>query len=273
MSVDDPLGGGITPLAARSPAAQEQGDNHDANAEPQGSMRILLIEDEPRIAEFLLRALRAEGCLVTHAADGLRGLELARSGGFDVLVLDLMLPGMAGKDVCSALRAEGVGVPILMLSALATVENRVEGLRLGADDYLGKPFSLDELIARVEAMGRRSAGRVTEPAPLEYGPFSFDPVALEVLVNGARVDLTVKERGLICLLMSSPGRAFSRERILGALWTANDDPMTNIIDVYVARLRRKLGAAGAMIETVRGTGYRLRRVAERRPDLCAPPPP
>lgn len=221
-------------------------------------MRVLVIEDDPRVADFLLRALRAEGWVVTHAADGRAGLELARAGGFDVVVLDLMLPGLSGRDLCRLLRAEGNSTPILMLTALADVQDRVQGLRLGADDYLGKPFSLDELIARLEALGRRGAGGASEPAAITHGPLRFDPVSLEVTCEGVAVDLTAKERDLLRLLLASPGRVFSRERILNALWSAHEDPMTNVIDVYVARLRRKLGPAGEMIETVRGAGYRLR---------------
>jgi DNA-binding response OmpR family regulator len=223
-----------------------------------GEMRVLVVEDEPRLADFMLRALRAEGWTVTHAADGAEALRLGRDGGFDVIVLDVMLPGPSGRDVCRALRDEGVATRILMLTALADLDDRVAGLRLGADDYLGKPFALDELLARIEALGRRSAGSAGGPEALTCGALRFDPVSLDVSVEGVAVVLTARERDMLRLLMTSPGRAFSRERILNSLWSAHEDPMTNIIDVYVARLRRKLGDAGDMIETVRGVGYRLR---------------
>ncbi len=221
-------------------------------------MRVLVVEDEPKLSSFLLRALRAEGWVATHAPDGTDGLRLARAGGFDVIVLDVMLPGPSGHDVCRALRAEGIGTPILMLTALADVGDRVSGIRIGADDYLGKPFDLEELLVRVQALGRRQAGATPNPAALACGPLSFDPTTLEVTAHGAVVTLTARERDLLRLLMTSPGRVFSRERILSSVWSVNEDPMTNVIDVYVARLRRKLGSAGEMIETVRGAGYRLR---------------
>lgn len=227
-------------------------------------MRVLVIEDEPRVADFLLRALRAEGWAATHAADGAAGLDLARAGGFDVIVLDVMLPALSGRDLCRMLRTEGNRTPIMMLTALADVGDRVAGIRLGADDYLGKPFDLEELLVRVQALRRRRDGAAADPAPVACGALRFDPVSLEVTLDGAAVALTARERDLLRLLMTSPGRVFSRERILNGVWNAHEDPLTNIIDVYVARLRRKLGAAGEMIETVRGAGYRLRAGAAPR---------
>lgn len=228
------------------------------------ALSILLIEDESRVADFIVRGLRAEGWLVNTETDGHAGLALALEGGFDVIVLDVMLPGLSGKDVCRMLRAHGTATPILMLTALASVEQRVEGLRMGADDYLGKPFSFDELIARIEALGRRVPALAPSGA-LRCGPLSFDPATMETRCAGVEVPLTGKERELLRLLLGNPGRVFSRERILNAVWGVNEDPLTNVVDVYIARLRRKLGASGDMIETVRGAGYRLnQRDTERR---------
>lgn len=223
-------------------------------------MNVLLIEDEIRIADFIKRGLRSENWIVNHAPDGETGLKLAEQGGVDVIVLDIMLPGISGQDVCRRLRARGNTTPILMLTALDSIDDRVRGLRLGADDYLGKPFDFDELVARIEALHRRASGFDEDAGPiLEWGPFRYNAETLEAVCDGVTVDLTAKERDIFRLLLAHPGRAFSRERILNAVWGANQDPLTNVIDVYVARLRRKLGAAGDRIETVRGVGYRLRR--------------
>ncbi len=223
-------------------------------------MNVLLVEDEARVADFVLRGLRAEGWTVTHAPDGETGLELARQDRFDVIVLDLMLPGLPGQDFCRKLRARRDYTPILILSALDALDERVEGLRIGADDYMVKPFEFDELIARVEALARRS-GRFVEAAPetvLSAGAIALDLDTLETTVEGEPLDLTAKEREILKLFLSKPGRVFSRERILNSVWGASEDPLTNIVDVYVGRLRRKLGPQGDKLQTVRGAGYKLR---------------
>ena len=223
-------------------------------------MNVLLVEDEARVADFVLRGLRAEGWTVTHAPDGETGLELARQDRFDVIVLDLMLPGLPGQDFCRKLRARRDYTPILILSALDALDERVEGLRIGADDYMVKPFEFDELIARVEALARRS-GRFAEAAPetvLSAGAIALDLDTLEATVEGEPLDLTAKEREILKLFLSKPGRVFSRERILNSVWGASEDPLTNIVDVYVGRLRRKLGPQGDKLQTVRGAGYKLR---------------
>ena len=223
-------------------------------------MNVLLVEDEARVADFVLRGLRAEGWTVTHASDGETGLELARQDRFDVIVLDLMLPGLPGQDFCRKLRARRDYTPILILSALDALDERVEGLRIGADDYMVKPFEFDELIARIEALARRS-GRFAEDAPetvLSAGAIALDLDTLEATVEGEPLDLTAKEREILKLFLSRPGRVFSRERILNSVWGASEDPLTNIVDVYVGRLRRKLGPQGDKLQTVRGAGYKLR---------------
>jgi DNA-binding response OmpR family regulator len=221
-------------------------------------MNVLVIDNETPVSDFLVRAMRAEGWSASSAANGRDGLRLARDGGFDVIILDTALPDRPGVEVCRALRNEGRVTPILMLAGFADVADRVAGLKQGADDYLGKPFDLEELLARVEALGRRRGRPPAQTAPNSCGPLRFDPVALQLSLNGEHVALTRRERAIIRLLMTSPGRVFSRERILNAVWRLNEDPLTNIVDVYVARLRRKLGPDGDLIETIRGAGYRLR---------------
>lgn len=231
-------------------------------------LSVLLIEDEPRVADFVRRGLRVEGWTVAHAGDGERGLALACRSGFDVIVLDLMLPGRGGLDVCRTLRARRVRTPILMLTALDEPADRVEGLRVGADDYLIKPFAFDELVARIAALNRRAVTFAAEAAPerLEVGPLALDLSTLDVTVGGRAIEVTAKERELLKLLMSSPGRVFSRQRILSSVWGASEDPLTNVVDVYIARLRKKCGEAATLLETVRGAGYRIRARDEPRRD-------
>lgn len=238
-------------------------------------MNILVIEDDPRIADFLSRGLRAEGHRVSVVADGLQGLAAARQAARDalapdglptLLVLDLMLPGMGGLEICQTLRAEGLALPILMLSALATVEDRVAGLRLGADDYLPKPFDFEELLARLESLARRSRDQQRQaPSRLVVDDLVFDRERMQASRNGRPLSLTAKELALLELMMSAPGRLFSRERILANVWGSSEDPLTNVVDVYIRRLRTKIddGAATPLIHTVRGLGYRLEALAGR----------
>ncbi len=223
-------------------------------------MNLLLVEDEARVADFILRGLRAEGWMVTHAPNAEAAQELTLQERFDVIVLDLMLPGMPGQDLCRKLRARQDYTPILILSALDELDERVEGLRIGGDDYMVKPFEFDELIARIEALARRSTrfAQATADAVLEAGAIALNLESLEATVEGRPLDLTGKEREILKLFLSKPGRVFSRERILNSVWGASEDPLTNIVDVYVGRLRRKLGAHGDKLQTVRGAGYRLR---------------
>ncbi len=223
-------------------------------------MNLLLVEDEARVADFILRGLRAEGWMVTHAPNAETAQELTLQERFDVIVLDLMLPGMPGQDLCRKLRARRDYTPILILSALDELDERVEGLRIGGDDYMVKPFEFDELIARIEALARRSTrfAQATSDAVLEAGVIALNLESLEATVEGVPLELTGKEREILKLFLSKPGRVFSRERILNSVWGASEDPLTNIVDVYVGRLRRKLGAHGCKLQTVRGAGYRLR---------------
>ena len=222
-------------------------------------MNLLLVEDEKRVADFIRRGLSAEGWSISVAPDGEAALELLAHDDFAVVVLDLMLPGMSGQDVCQRMRARGNRTPVLMLTALGETDDRIAGLRLGADDYLPKPFDFDELVARIEALHRRADG-FQAPADkhlLEIGELRFDMQSLEVMTGDARIDLTSKEREILKLFMTKPDKVYSRERILSAVWNATEDPLTNVVDVYVGRLRKKLGESGQRIQTVRGAGYRL----------------
>ena len=222
-------------------------------------MRILIVEDETRIADFLQRGLRAEGhfCVVTE--NGREGLTLALEGDFDLILLDLMLPGMHGHDVCQELRLNKVMTPLIILTAMDGVDDVVTGLRLGADDYMTKPFSFEELLARIDTVMRRSSTRTEEDPCLRAGALEFNRDTLKVTLDGQPLHLTAKEMAILELLMSKPGTLFSRERILSNVWGMNMDPLTNIVDVYIGKLRKKLDQehGPSLIETVRGMGYRL----------------
>ena len=222
-------------------------------------MNILVVEDDMRVADFLLRGLRAEGYRVQLARTGPEGLELARSSELSVLLLDLMLPGLSGLELCQTLRAEGHQVPVLMLTALSNTEDKVSGLRLGADDYLTKPFAFEELLARIEALLRRGREQRPRATTLQVADLVLDRERMEVTRAGKLVPLTAKELAFLELLMTAPGRVYSRERILSNVWGTNEDPLTNIVDVYVRRLRAKIdeGHALPLLKTVRGLGYRL----------------
>ncbi|MDX2290042.1 MAG: response regulator transcription factor [Hyphomicrobiaceae bacterium] len=220
---------------------------------------MLIVEDERRVADFLLRGFQAEGWSATVAGDGSSGLNLALEGDFDIILLDNNLPGLSGQEVCSRLRAQKVLTPIIMLTANDAIDDRVEGLRLGADDYIAKPFSFDELVARIRAQVRRAGNFSRETdSELRAGDLVLNRQSLAVERNGETIQLTLKERQLLEFFMSRADTALSRERILSAVWGATEDPLTNVVDVYVARLRKKLGPDGAsVLETIRGAGYRL----------------
>lgn len=222
-------------------------------------MNILVVEDDARVADFLTRGLRAEGYTVELARTGPEGLALARAADSGVLVLDLMLPGLSGLELCQTLRAEGCQLPVLMLSALNETEDKVNGLRLGADDYLTKPFVFDELLARIEALLRRGREQRPRATTLQVADLVLDRERMQASRAGQPIALTAKELAFLELLMSAPGRVYSRERILSNVWGTNEDPLTNVVDVYVRRLRAKIdeGHAVALLKTVRGFGYRL----------------
>lgn len=222
-------------------------------------MRILIVEDEPRIADFLQAKLSDEGHVCIIAGDGVSGLSLALKEEFDFLLLDLLLPRMHGHEVCQQLRMNKVHIPVIILTALNSLDNVVQGLRMGADDYVTKPFLFDELLARIETVMRRYNEEPDQYQALQIGRLQFDRKSLRFLVDGKEVRMTAKELGVIELLMSKPGTLFSRERILSNVWGLNMDPLTNVVDVYIGRLRKKIdGESGtSMIETIRGLGYRL----------------
>ena len=222
-------------------------------------MRILIVEDEPRVADFLQRGLTGEGHFCVVANDGESGLALAGDGDFDLMLLDLMLPRMHGHDVCQQLRMNRVQIPVIILTALDSLDNVVEGLRMGADDYVTKPFAFEELLARVETVTRRHREFADQDQTLRAGKLEFDRRSLRFTVGGEEVRMTAKELAIIELLMSKPGTLFSRERILSNVWGLSKDPLTNVVDVYIGKLRKKIdGDSGpSAIETVRGLGYRL----------------
>lgn len=216
-------------------------------------MRLLIVEDEKRLALSLAAGLRAEGFAVDVVHDGLEGLHRAGDGAYDLVVLDIMLPGMNGYRVCAALRAAGHDVPILMLTAKDGEYDEAEGLDTGADDYLTKPFSYVVLVARVKALLRRR-GRTASPV-LRAGALTVDTASRRVLLDGAEVGLTAKEFSVLEQLALRPGEVVSKAEILEHVWDFAYDGDPNIVEVYVSTLRRKLGAR--TIRTVRGAGYRL----------------
>jgi two-component system OmpR family response regulator len=218
-------------------------------------MRLLVVEDEVRLAQALQRGLRAEGFVVDLAADGPTGLELARHGQYDAVVLDIMLPGLSGYRVVQALRAERNWVPVLMLSAKDGEYDQADGLDAGADDYLTKPFSYVVLLARLRALLRRGAPE--RPAVLTAGELAVDPAARQVTRAGAAVELTSREYALLEYLIRNGGRVVSKTELLDHVWDAADDTDPNVVEVYIGYLRRKLGRE--VVQTVRGSGYRLVR--------------
>jgi DNA-binding response OmpR family regulator len=225
-------------------------------------MRILLIEDEARLAVIMQRVLRGERFDVEVAADGLTGLDLALTGSYDALIVDRMLPGLEGVELIRRLRAEGVGTPALILTARAELPERVEGLNSGADDYLGKPFAFEELIARLRALLRRG-DRPLEPETLRVGDLALDMAHHRVTNAGEPVELTQREFVLLETLMRHRGQVLNRDELLERVWGYDADPQGNVVELYIHYLRRKLDPAGSpaaasIIRTVRGVGYQLR---------------
>ena len=217
-------------------------------------MRLLVVEDETRLASALQRGLQAEGFAVDLAEDGPSGLELARHGGYDAMILDIMLPGLSGYRVVQALRAERNWVPVLMLSAKDGEYDQADGLDCGADDYLTKPFSYVVLLARLRALLRRGAPE--RPSVLQVGELTLDPARRRVAHAGEEITLTAREYALLEYLMRRPGEVVSKTELLDHVWDASIDTAPNAVEVYVGYLRRKLGRD--WLETVRGAGYRLR---------------
>jgi two-component system, OmpR family, response regulator len=222
-------------------------------------MRALIVEDDRTIADFVSRGLREAGFVVDHAAVGTAGLDLAREGGYDVAIVDLMLPGMDGISLIQALRQAGIQTPVLILSARQSVNDRVTGLEIGGDDYLVKPFAFPELLARVHALIRR-ASATPASNQLTVGDLTLDLLTRKAMRAGREIEpLRPREFALLEYLMRNAGRVVSKTMILSHVWDYSFDPRTNVVDVLVFRLREKIdkGFESKLIHTVRGIGYVL----------------
>ena len=221
-------------------------------------MRILVVEDEPKVASFIRRALEEESYAVDAADSGNDGLDMAQGGSYDLVILDLMLPGLPGTEVLKRMRAARLKMPVLILTARSQVDQKVHGLDAGADDYLTKPFAIDELLARVRALLRRGTGEPT--GLLQVEDLVLNPATREVTRAGQRIELTSKEYALLEYLMRNTGRVLTRPMIAEHVWNLDFDTFTNVIDVYVNYLRNKIdrGRDRKLIHTVRGSGYVLK---------------
>lgn len=222
------------------------------------SDRILLVEDDPKLAKFIESELSLEGYHVTVAPNGLDGLTIARDAQPDLLILDWMLPGISGLDICLRLRSTGVQVPIIMLTAKDEVPDRVTGLNAGADDYVTKPFSMEELLARVKARLRRT--QQNDPAQLQFEELILNALTREVYRGSQLIELTAKEFDLLEFMLQNPRQVITRDRILEKVWGYDFMGESNIIEVYIRALRIKLEASNSkrLLHTVRGVGYVLR---------------
>jgi len=221
-------------------------------------MRILVVEDERKVASFIKRGLEEERYIVETAADGEEGMRMALANAFDAIVLDVMLPKLDGYSVLKAIRDAGNATPILMLTARGTMEDRVQGLNLGADDYLAKPFHFEELAARLRSILRRTSTEKT--TRLKLGELELDLVTHFAYRDSKEIELTTKEYALLEYLLRNRGRILSRSMIMQHVWKHNFDPESNIIDVYIKRLRQKIEHPDQpqIIQSVRGVGYRVR---------------
>jgi two-component system, OmpR family, response regulator len=220
-------------------------------------VHVLVVEDQPKIASFVQKGLEEQGMVVDLCLDGDEGYELAKTGSYDALVLDIMLPGRDGLSILRNVREQKNQVPVLLLTARDSLNERVEGLNLGADDYLTKPFYVEELTARLHTIVRRSSGQSLNVLHVE--DLKVDLIKREVTRGGDSIDLTAREFELLEYLMRSPGRVFTRIQICEHVWNYHFDPQTNLVDVYIKRLRKKLDQPYELklIQTVRGVGYRL----------------
>lgn len=222
-------------------------------------MHVLIVEDDERVASHVVKGLKSEGWLVDHVADGRQALFQVAAEAYDVIVLDRMLPNVDGLKILQTMRASGDSTPVLILSALGDVDNRVKGLRAGGDDYLAKPFAFSELLARVEALSRRKSV-VQETTELTLADLEMNLLTRTVTRRGQAIDLTTREFRLLEYLLRNAGRVVSRSMLLEAVWDYNFDPQTNIIDQHVSRLRQKLDRDfdPPLLQTIRGMGYSLR---------------
>jgi two-component system OmpR family response regulator len=224
------------------------------------SMRILIIEDDRDAAAYLVKAFREVGHVADHAADGVTGYDLAREGGYDVAIVDRMLPKMDGLSLIGALRAQNVETPTLILSALGQVDDRVKGLRAGGDDYLAKPYAFSELLARVDALARRRPKGASEETAYRLADLELDRLSHKVTRGGVEIVLQPREFRLLEYLMQHAGKVVTRTMLLESVWDYHFDPQTNVIDVHVSRLRAKIDKDfdPPLLHTVRGAGYMLR---------------
>src|SRR2546426_7244076 len=222
-----------------------------------GKMRILVVEDDPKIASFVANGLKQSSYAVDHCSDGEEALFRAQTVSYDAAVVDLMLPKLDGLSLIQQLRAKNILVPVLILSARASVDDRVRGLQAGGDDYLTKPFAFSELLARVQALIRR-ATQTTEPTRLTVGGLSLDLITREVRRGSEKIELQPREFALLEYLMRNPNRAVTKTMILEHIFDFSFDPQTNVVDVLIHRLRSKVDPDRTLIHTLRGVGYVLR---------------
>lgn len=222
-------------------------------------MHILVVEDEKRLAFLLRRVLLEERHSVDLAHDGDTGLNLALSDTYDMVILDVMLPGIDGLEICHQMRNEQIMTPVLMLTARGAVEDRVKGLNVGADDYLTKPFAMEELLARINALLRRRDRRFDENLQITVGDLTLDLVRHEARRDGRPIELTAKEFALLEYLMRHPDHALTRTQIVDAVWRYDLDALSNVVDIYIHYLRDKIdqGFSHPLIKTVRGVGYKI----------------
>jgi two-component system OmpR family response regulator len=225
-------------------------------------MRILLVEDDPKIASFILKGLKAEGFAVDHASDGEQGLDLAMTEPYTAAVVDIMLPKLNGLELIKTLRQEKVKTPVIVLSAKGAVEDRVKGLQIGADDYLAKPFAFSELLARIQALVRRSTN-AAEPTRLSFGDLSMNLITREVLRGETKIELQPLEFSLLEYLLRNAGRVVSKTMIMENVWNYNFDPQTNVVESRIYKLREKIDKdfPVKLIHTVRGVGYVVKKPA------------
>jgi two-component system OmpR family response regulator len=221
------------------------------------TMRILVVEDDKKIASFVVKGLKQSGFAVDHSTDGEDAVARAQIIGYDAAVVDLMLPKLSGLALIQQLRDRKIRIPILILSAKATVDDRVRGLQAGGDDYLTKPFAFSELLARIQALIRR-ASQAPEPTRLAVGDLTMDLLSREVQRGGTKIDMQPREFALLEYLMRHPNRPVTKTMILEHIFDYSFDPQTNVVDVLVHRLRSKIDQDKAMLHTIRGVGYVLR---------------
>ena len=217
-------------------------------------MNVLVVQDDPRIASFITRGLEAEGFAVRSASDGALGLRMTESSEFDLIILDLVLPTVTGEEVLTQIRGRGSTVPVIVLTSKDAVSDRVANLDAGADDYVTKPFSLTELLARVRARLRSADQAVS--TTISHGRVTVDVRARQALIDGRSVELTSREFALLETLMHHPGQVLSQAQLIDQVWGYDHDPRSNVVEVYIGYLRKKLHPD--VVETVRGAGYRFR---------------